>query len=239
MNKEKILGFNVSTLNSENLIKNIFEDYNKQEQLFIVNINPEIVVKNYRNEELKQEFNNQKYQIPDGMGIVWASKKQNGNIKERVAGIDFMLKLCEESIKHSSKIFLYGGKEGIASRAKRKLEKQYNGINIIGVNDGYMEEKQVLENIKKLRPDILFVGLGSPKQEEFIIRNKEELKGVKIIMPIGGSLDVISDTKKRAPNWIIKLNLEWLYRLLKEPSRIFRQIKLVEFIFLILTKKGK
>lgn len=102
-----------------------------------------------------------------------------------------------------------------------------------------MEEKQVLENIKKLRPDILFVGLGSPKQEEFIIRNKEELKGVKIIMPIGGSLDVISDTKKRAPNWIIKLNLEWLYRLLKEPSRIFRQIKLVEFIFLILTKKGK
>jgi len=238
MDKEKILGFNVCTLNEKELIENIFEDYKKNEQLFIVNINPEIVIKNYKNEEFKKILNNQKYQIPDGIGIVWASKKQKGNIKDRIAGIDLMQELCKKSQEYSSKIFLYGGKSEIAEKAKKELEKKYTNINIIGTCDGY-EEGKVLEKIKNSNPDILFVGLGTPKQEEFIIKHKEELKNVKILMPIGGSLDVISNTKKRAPNWIIKFNLEWFYRLITEPKRIFRQLKLIKFVFLILTNKGE
>ena len=236
MEKEKILGFNVVTYKMEQLVQKIFKDYENNEQIFIVNINPEIAASNYKNEEFKNVLNQQKYQIPDGSGIVWASKKQKGNIKERIAGIDLMLKICEESQKYSSNIFLYGGKESIAEKAKEQLETLFPKIRIVGTKNGYDEEEKVLQELRKNPVDILFVGLGSPKQENFIIKYKEELKNIKILMPVGGSLDVISKTKKRAPKWVIKCNIEWLYRLVKEPTRIFRQTKLVKFVFLVLLK---
>ncbi len=239
MEKEQILGFDVITYNMQQLLEEIFKDYRNNKQLFIVNINPEIVLSNYRNKALKEILNKQKYQIPDGSGIVWASKKQKGNIKERITGIDLMLKICEKSQEYSSNIFLYGGKEGIAKKAKKELEKQYPKIKIVGTNNGYDDEKEVIQRLKNTQVDILFVALGSPKQENFIIKYKEELEDIKILMPVGGSFDVISKTKKRAPNWIIKHNLEWLYRLLQEPKRIFRQIKLIKFMFLILLKKDE
>lgn len=236
MKKENILGFDVCCSNPNELLNHIFEDYKKDEQLFIVNINPEIAVTNYKNENLKIIFNSQKYQIPDGTGIVWASQKKNGNIKNRITGIDFMLEICSMSVKNNSKIYLYGAKEGIAIKAKHQLEQKYKGINIVGTCNGYTDTLDVIEKINQSGADILFVGLGSPLQEEFIINNKNRLKNIKIFMPIGGSLDVISGQTKRAPNWMIKFNIEWLYRLMKQPSRIFRQMKLVKFVFLILTK---
>jgi len=237
MDKEKVLGFDVISYDSERLIDNIFEDYSNNKQLFIVNINPEIIVSNYKDEQVKNIFNAQKYQIPDGSGIVWASKKKDGKIKERITGIDLMQKICEESQKYNSKIYLYGGKKGIAEKAKEELKKQYTNINVVGTLDGYSDEKEAIEDIKNKEPDIIFVGIGSPKQEEFIIKNKDKLKSAKILMPVGGSFDVISKTKKRAPKWMINYNIEWLYRLLKEPQRIIRQVKLFKYMFLIIKNK--
>ena len=237
MNKEKILGFDVTTYKESELIEKIFEDYTKNEQLFIVNVNPEIAVANYKNEDMKSILNQQKYQIPDGSGIVWASKKKKGSIKERITGIDLMLKICEKSQEYQSKIYLYGGAEQIAEKAKKELEEKYPKINIIGTSNGYCEENEVIEKIKAQQPDILFVGIGSPKQENFIINHKQELDSVKIFMPVGGSFDVISKSKKRAPNWIIKCNLEWLYRAFQEPRRLFRQLKLIKFIYLVIKDK--
>lgn len=239
MNKEQILGFYVTTYNFQELINNIFQDYKKNEKLFIVNINPEIVVNNYKNYELKKIFNNQKYQIPDGSGIVWASKKRKGNIKERITGIDLMLQICKKSQEYHSKIYLFGAKPEIVEKAKQNLQTEYPQINIVGVCDGYCDESVAIEKIKSSNADILFVGLGSPKQEQFIIKNRDKLENIKIFMPVGGSFDVISEAKKRAPKWMIKHNLEWLYRLFQEPKRIFRQIKLVKFIFLIIGEKDE
>lgn len=233
MKKEKILGFDVCSIENKKLLEKIFDDYKKNEQLFIVNINPEIIVSNYNNQEFKQVLNKQKYQIPDGTGIVWASKKRNGSIKERITGIDLMLDLCEKSQEYDAKIYLYGSKVGVAEEARKKLIEKYPKINIIGTSDGYCDEKKVIEDIQNKKADILFVGLGSPKQEEFIIKHKEELTNVKVLMPIGGSLDVISETKKRAPKWMIKSNIEWLYRLFQEPKRIFRQVKLLKYVKLV------
>lgn len=237
IDKEKILGFDVCSYEQEQLLKNIFEDYKKNEQLFIVNINPEIVVSNYKNKELKKILNEQKYQIPDGSGIVWASKKNKGNIKQRITGIDLMLDICEESQKYGSRIFLYGSKPGIAKTATENLKMQFPKINIVGICDGYCDESEAAQKILETKPDIVFVGLGSPKQENFIIRYKDKLSNVKILMPVGGSFDVISKAKKRAPNWMIKCNLEWLYRLIQEPKRTLRQLKLIKYIFLILVNK--
>ena len=128
MIKEKILGFDVCTYNQEELLENIFKDYKNSNQLFIVNINPEIVMRNYKNDETKKIFNSQKYQIPDGFGIVWASKRRKGNIKERIAGIDLMLKICEKSQEYSSNIYLFGSEQEIVQKAKTELEKLYPKI---------------------------------------------------------------------------------------------------------------
>lgn len=237
MSKEKILGFDVITYNSEELLNRIYQDYSNNEQLFIVNVNPEIAVKNYKKDNFKEILNKQKYQIPDGSGIVWASKRKKGNIKERITGIDLMLKICEKSQQYEAKIFLYGSKKEIIEKAQEELKKTYPKINIVGQCNGYVNEEQAVEEIKKSGADIVFVGLGSPKQEYFIIKYREKLENAKILMPVGGSFDVISKTKKRAPKGVIKINLEWLYRLLQEPKRIFRQVKLIKFICLVLKEK--
>lgn len=237
MNTENILGFNVCNTTFTELISNIFKDFDNNTSNFIVNINPEIIINNYKNKKVIEIFNKENYQIADGIGIIYASKMQNGNIKQRITGIDLMHYICNESINHNSRIFLYGGKEGIANNAKKELETLYPDINIVGTCDGYIEEKIALDIIKKSNPNILFVGLGNPKQEEFIINHKDELKNVKIFMPIGGSLDVISKSLKRAPDWMIKYNLEWLYRAVKEPKRFLKYFRLIKFMFLVLIKK--
>ena len=149
-----------------------------------------------------------------------------------------MLKICEKSQNYKAKIFLYGSKPGIAKAAKENLEKNFQQINIVGECDGYCDEKKVVSKIIESNADIVFVGTGSPKQEKFIIDNIEKIQKVKIFMPVGGSFDVISNTKKRAPNWIIKCNLEWLYRLFQEPKRIGRQLNLIKFMYLVRREKN-
>lgn len=240
MEKESILGFDVCDIDFNTLVNRIFSDFNNNITNFIVNINPEIVTKNYKNAKLKQIFNNQNYQIADGIGIVYASKLNHGNIKHRITGIDLMHQICKKSLDNNNvKIFLYGSKEGIAGMAKKELEKSYPGIDIVGICNGYENEKEVIKKINVSNANLLFVGLGSPKQEEFIIKNIHNLNNIKLFMPVGGSFDVISNSLKRAPNWIIKSNIEWLFRLFQEPKRFFRQLNLIKFIFLIIFRRKK
>lgn len=237
--KEKILGFDVCVSSINEITDAIFTDYNNGEKLFIVNINPEIVTKNYKNKAIIKIFNKQKYQIPDGIGIVYASKIKNGKIKERITGIDLMLNICKYSTKYDAKIYFYGSKPSISEKAKTNLEKKYKRINIVGYSDGYSDENKVINDINNSKANILFVGLGSPKQENFILKNWDRLKNIKVFMPVGGSFDVVSNTLKRAPQKIIDLNLEWLYRLIQEPKRFFRQLNLLKFLFLVIFKKEK
>ena len=185
MKKEKILGFNISNINFDELINLIFSDFNNNISNFIVNINPEIIINNYKNKEIINILNQENYQIPDGIGIVYASKIKKGNIKKRITGIDLMENICKKSVNYDSKIFLYGGKEDIAKKAKIELEKKYPGINIVGTCNGYTDENIVIENINNSNANILFVGLGSPKQEQFIINNREKLFNIKLFMPVG------------------------------------------------------
>ena len=145
-----------------------------------------------------------------------------------------MESICENSIKNKYSIYLYGAKEDSVKKSKDNLEKKYKNINIVGYVNGYRNESDVIKDINKSKPDILFVALGTPKQEEFIINNKEKLKNIKIIMPVGGSFDVISGNLKRAPLIFRKLKLEWLYRMLKEPKRFVQVFKLIYFILLVL-----
>ena len=236
--EEKILGFKVYDKSNEELLKSIEKDLKNDKQNIIYNINPLIVMNFYQNKKVKDEFNKEKYNIPDGFGTVLASKIKGGKLKERITGIDTFLNICNIASKNNKTIYLYGSKEGIAKETKKVLEKKYQGIKIVGLSNGYTDELIVLKDIKKVKPDILFVALGSPKQEMFIIENKKELKDIKLIMPIGGSMDVVSGYLKGAPESVKKLHLEWLYRMIQEPKR-FKQIFIMfKFILLVIFKNN-
>ena len=237
MKKENILGFDICITNYNELINNLFKDFDNNIANFVVNINPQIIMNNYKSKKTIQCFNSENYQSPDGIGILYASRIKKGNIINRITGIDLMNCICRESSYHNSKIFLYGGKSGIAVKAKKELETLYPNINIVGTSNGYVSENIALDKIKKSNCNILFVGLGSPKQEKFIMKNKDTLKNVKLFIPVGGSFDVISKSIKRAPDWFINHNLEWFYRALREPKRLAKHFLLIKFIFLILANK--
>lgn len=228
--KETFLGVNVSTQTYEQLSQNLLNDINKNKKSFIVAINPEKIMKAQEDETLRELLNKATYQIPDGIGVILASIIKGGKIRRRVTGIDMMLKLCEVAAENDKKIFLYGAKPGIASEAKVKLEEKYPGIQIVGTLNGYEKDETVItETINSSEADIIFVALGSPTQENWIIEHMDEL-APKVYQGVGGSFDVVSGRLKRAPAFFQKLGLEWLYRLIKEPWRWKRQLILPRFL---------
>ena len=189
----------------------------------------------FHNEKVKEEINKSEYNIPDGSGIVLASMLTSHNIKKTIPGVELMEDICKRSIQNNYKIYLYGSKEESVKKTKEVLEKKYKKIQIVGCLNGYNKDrKKDAKKIASSKCDILFVALGSPSQEEFIIENKELFKDIKIIMPVGGSFDALSGNVKRAPKIFQKLKIEWLYRMIKEPKRIKNLFSLIKFGFLVL-----
>ncbi len=174
--------------------------------------------------------------IPDGIGVIKASNILGTPLKEKVAGVELgerMLKVCADA---GYKVYFLGGKPGVAELAAQKMEEKYPSLDIVAVHDGYFnkqgeQSEAVIRNINENSPALLFVCLGVPAQEKWIYENKSKLTSVKLCLALGGSLDVYAGTVKRAPKIFIKLGLEWLYRLLKQPSRIGRMMQLPRFLF--------
>ena len=217
--KENILGIDVCSDTYDELAAKLLQDIDKGQKSFIVAINPEKIMKAQEDQELKSLLNQATYQIPDGIGVILASKLKKGRIRERVTGIDMMLKLCKEATNNGKRIFLYGAKPGVADEAKAKLEEMFPGILIVGTLNGYEKNEEVIERtINDSRAEIVFVALGSPAQENWIIAHKEKLNP-SVYQGVGGSFDVISGRLNRAPAVFQKFGLEWLYRLLKEAWR--------------------
>ncbi len=229
---EYYLGFKTSTKSKEEILDNIFKS---KKQNIIYNINPLIIMNFLHNEKVKSEINKSNYNIPDGSGIVLASLLTSHNIRESIPGVELMEEICERSIQNKYKIYLYGSKEESVKKTKEILEEKYPKIQIVGYLNGYNKDKEKdAKKITSSKCDILFVALGSPYQEEFIMKNKELFKDIKIIMPVGGSFDAISGNVKRAPKIFQKLKLEWLYRMVKEPKRLKNLFSLIKFGFLAL-----
>lgn len=235
--KERILGIDVCVNNKQDLIDALISDINANNKRFVVAINPEKILKAKNDQTLTHLLNSADYQIPDGIGVVLASKLQKGYIKNRITGINMMEVLCHTSIVYNFRIFLFGAKPAIVKKAKEKLESQYKGISIVGYADGYQtNSKNVIKKINASQADIVFVALGSPKQEYWIFQNARKINA-PLLQGVGGSFDVISGKVKRAPRFMQKLGLEWLYRLIKQPKRIFRQAKIVKFLFMLIKDK--
>ena len=209
--------------------------------------NSEIVQNCIENPALFEVINSASIIIPDGIGVVYASKILKTPLKEKVPGCEVAEKLLEYASKTGDGVFFFGGgkkteeREAVGVLAASRMCEKYPGLNIVGTRDGYFTEADVpsiIEEINNSGAKILFVCLGAPKQEKWIYDNREALK-VNFAAGLGGTLDVFAGTVKRAPEFFIKANLEWFYRLLCMPSRLGRMMKLPKFLFGTMIKKNK
>lgn len=201
--------------------------------------NPEIVMKAIEQPAFKSILNEGDLVVPDGIGIVLASKIHHLGLKERVPGIELMELMLEYCNRTGKSIYLFGGKPEVAEKAAKKICAKYPNLKVVGTQDGYYDrtkELKILDDINEKKPDILFVALGAPKQETWIHSHKK-LINASIAMGVGGALDVWAGTVKRAPLFFQKTGLEWFYRVLKEPTRITRMASLPKFMIkVILTR---
>lgn len=195
----------------------------KDEKMFIVTANPETFMMSEKDEEMNRLLlDNDSILVPDGIGIVKATKMIGYDIEERITGIDIATKLLEYGNEQKKSIYLFGAKQEVIDSLLEVIINKYQNLKIVGSSNGYEKDKDsVFKKIIEERPDIVLVALGIPAQEKLIYKHLSKFdKG--IFVGVGGSFDVISGHKKRAPKIFIKLNLEWLYRIMKEPKRIKR-----------------
>jgi len=203
-------------------------------------VNVAKIVKMQEDKELYNSIVNADIINADGMPIVWASRLLGKPLPERVAGIDLMQELIKLAYNRKYKIFFFGAKEEVVKKVVEKYSREYSSEIIAGYRNGYYSEEEELliaKQIAKSGANILFVGISSPKKEKFLYKYKHILKNVNFIMGVGGSFDVIAGKIKRAPKWMQKCGLEWVYRLVQEPRRMWRRYLIGNTKFIILVIK--
>lgn len=190
---------------------------------FVVTANPETFMISEKNEDVrKMLLDKETVMVPDGIGVLKAGKKIGYNIEERITGIDIANELLKFGNEQKKSIYLFGSKQEVIDSMKKVIKAQYPNLKLVGTSNGYVTDKdKVFDEIVKLEPDIVLVALGIPLQEMLIYKHLNRFKK-GIFVGVGGSFDVMSGMKKRAPKIFIKLNLEWLYRIMKEPKRLKR-----------------
>ena len=231
----KVLNYNICKLNKKEIINELNNSDNRN---ILFNINPIIMVNFNDKKEFKKFINKEKYNIPDGFGTIVGLRFKDNKGYSQITGVDMFDSLLYNACKYDKKVYLYGAKKEVIEKTVKVLKEKYINLNICGYMSGYSKEKDVLNDIKKCKPDYLFVGIGSPKQEEFIIKNEKLFRNISVIMPVGGTFDVVSGLKKRAPIIYQKLHLEWLYRMIKEPKRIKDNVKILKYLYLVIFKNG-
>jgi len=244
MDKLSIMGVRINNISMNEVLKLAEQKIKNDEKYIIYTPNTEIIMMCQKDEEFLNIMNKSDINVPDGVGLIYAGKIKKFPLKEKVAGYDLSINLLKMADEKGLKLYAVGGRPGVAEAAMQNVQKKYPGIKIVGAHHGYFkgthlgefgheEEIAVIEDINRHKPHILFVGFGAKKQEQWIEYNKD-LINANIIIGNGGTLDGLAGIVKRAPDIFINLGLEWLYRLIKEPKRITRQIVLPVFMFKVI-----
>lgn len=204
---------------------------------YVVTPNAEIAYEALHDVQLREMLNGADLMLPDGAGVVLASKLLRTPVKQKVAGVDFAAGLLGILERNGQSLYLLGGKPGIGELAAQKMLEAHPQLRIAGIADGYFQdEAPVNAKINASGADALFVCLGAPKQERFMVQHQQELH-VHLMAGLGGSLDAFAGTVQRAPAWMIRLNLEWLYRLIREPKRFRRMLRLPKYLWAVMLKR--
>jgi N-acetylglucosaminyldiphosphoundecaprenol N-acetyl-beta-D-mannosaminyltransferase len=239
MDQVKILDVPFINTTMNDFINVLEERIARNDKTFVVTANPIIVMKAKEDPEYRDVINNATYITADGIGIIKAAQWLNTPLPERVTGFDMFLELLERANQKHYKIYLLGASETVLKTTISKIEADYPGAEIVGSHNGFFdwENNSIAEEVRELQPDLIFVALGVPKQEEWINSHLPEFeKG--IFIGIGGSFDSLVGAVKRAPILWQKMNLEWFYRLIKQPSRWRRMLALPKFAMIILKQKA-
>ena len=213
-----------------------------RQKIQLATVNNEFIVEAQKNNGFREVLNKCNLAIPDTTGVVWAIKKLYGEKITRLPGADLFEEICDVATREGWRIFLFGGSKGVAQQAARKLQTKRPRLQISGTLDGVTvtaegESDEIVKQINATNADVLFVGLGAPKQDLWIAKNLPGLE-VKVALGIGGTLDFAAGKIKRAPSWLRRLGLEWLYRFIQEPRR-FKRIWRATVIFPLLVHRVK
>ena len=232
---------NIYKFSKDKLYENLKQSLINNKKEFIITANPEIFMTAKDNSLVsKMLLDSNNIIVPDGISIVKSARRFGINLEERITGVDLSEYLLSLANKYKKSVYLFGGKKEVVNKLAEIIKDKYPHISNIYVKDGYVKNKgEVFNDIRKKKADIVLVALGVPLQEEMIYSNINKLsKG--IFVGVGGTFDVLSGTKKRAPRIFIKLNLEWLYRIIKEPRRLKRFFKYnIKFVCLVNKEKKR
>ncbi|WP_291632264.1 WecB/TagA/CpsF family glycosyltransferase [Clostridium sp.] len=234
----RILQYEIFNDNMEELLRSI----NNFKKVHIVSGNPEVLLTGLQNNVLLDSITSKNaIIIPDGISTVICAKIVGRPVKEKIAGVELMDSIVKKCEKENKGIYLLGSTKETVDMCNINLRTKYRKLNILGSHDGYFEMdncEEILKEIEKVSPSVLFVAMGCPRQEMFIAKYMDRLP-CSIFMGVGGSFDIIAGNLKRAPKWMIKLGLEWLYRVAKEPFRLKRLSSIPEFILMVIKEKYK
>ena len=211
----------------------------EQRGRYAVTPNPEMVLMSRRDAAFAKAVNGADLVLPDGIGDLYAAKILGTPLKERVCGADLFPHLLKHLAEQGGSVFLYGARPGVAGEAADRLRSTYPGLAIAGTQHGYAnDDTKLLQQLEETKPDLLMVCLGAPRQEQWM-HEHAGMESVGLMMGLGGCLDLIAGYVKRAPLSWQKWGLEWLYRLIQEPWRLGRMIKLPQILFLAMIARGK
>lgn len=229
MEKQSFLNTYINNVTMKETIDKIEELIENNQKAFVVPINVDVVMKIEEDTLLKKISDKADLTLVDGKPLIWISKWLRNPIKEKISGSDLVPLLCEQAANKGYSVYILGGKDGIAELAKQKLEETYTGIQVVGTYApplGFEKDDKEIERINQkisdVHPDLLFVCLGCPKQEKFIYENYQKYDA-KVSVCAGATVDFLAGNVKRAPKWMSDHGLEWFYRFLQEPTRLFKR----------------
>lgn len=238
MKQVNIMGVPFLHTDQDSFVNLLEQRIQQKEKTFVITANPEVVMRSYQDKEFKTYINKATYITADGIGVVKAAQLLKNPLPGRVTGYDTMIQLLEKANQNNHKIYLLGAQKETLQKTIQNISSDYPNIQIVGSQDGYFDwdQNDIAATIAREKPAITFVALGVPRQEKWITENIDAFDQ-GIFIGIGGSFDVIAGTVKRAPVFWQKVNLEWFYRLLKQPSRWKRMLSLPRFALHILKLK--
>ncbi len=245
MNKQPFLNTFVSNITMNDAINEIEQMITENKKSYIVAINVDVIMKLEKDEKLKKITDNADMVIADGKPLIWISKMKKKPIVEKISGSDLIPELCKVANDKGYSVFILGGKDGIALEAKNKLEQQYKKLKVVGTyappmnfENDKKELKKINSMINESKPDLLFVCFGCPKQEKWIYDNINKYNA-KVSICAGATVDFLAGNIKRAPKWMSNCGLEWFYRFLHEPKRLFKRYFIDDIKIIKLVRKYK
>ncbi len=230
----KLFGIEIDGRSREEIFKDIVKRIDSSQRVFVVTANAVIMLKVKENPKYRKAVESADLVVPDGSGIVLVSKLKGKRIS-KYPGVELARDLVSEGSKKKWKFYLLGARERVVSKLAKDLKQR--GVNVCGYHHGYFDGKGPVEEISEKKPDIILVAMGVPKQELWIYENMEKFrKG--LFIGVGGTFDVMAGFKKRAPKWMVKAGLEWLYRIFQDPKRWKVLFRLFRFFIYALLDRG-